>query len=63
MNENEKHSAEWILMLYIHFPLTYKFPSYIWWKLNKLLKYNKYQLTKRYYKEDSKVSSEFPQGQ
>ena len=40
-----KRSAESILMLNIHFPV---FPWYIWSKLNKLLKYKKYQLTKRW---------------
>ena len=40
-----KRSAESILMLNIHFPV---FPWYIWSKLNKLLKYKKYQLSKRW---------------
>ena len=40
-----KRSAESIRMLNIHFPV---FPWYIWSKLNKLLKYKKYQLTKRW---------------
>ena len=40
-----KRSAESILMLNIHFPV---FTWYIWSKLNKLFKYKKYQLTKRW---------------
>ena len=40
-----KRSAESVLMLNIHFPV---FPWYIWSKLNKLLTYKKYQLTKRW---------------
>ena len=45
MNEKAKRSAESILMLYIHFPLSFLDTSGA--KLNKLLQYNKYQFTKR----------------
>ena len=56
INENAKRSAESILVLYIHFPLSFR---YIWCNLNKLFKYNKYQLTKCWLEGNSKVSSEF----
>ena len=46
MNENAKRSAESILMLI--YLLSSVFPWYIWSKLKKLLKYDKYQLTKRW---------------
>ena len=50
-NENAKRSAESILMLYIYFPLS--FPK-------TLLKYNKYQLTKRCLEGKlEEISSEF----
>ena len=54
ITENTKRSAESIPMLYTH-------SWYIWCKLNKMLKYNKYRLTKRWFnsKENSKAYSEF----
>ena len=53
MKENAKRSAESILMLYIHFPLSFLDTSGA--RLNKLLQYNKYQFTKRWLEEDIRL--------
>ena len=47
VHEWERETLSWVVPHSIN-SLSFVFPWYIWCKLNKLFKYNKYQLTKRW---------------